>query len=190
MRVFVAIDLSGEVRRNIAALQAELAPSARDAHWVRPDSMHITLKFIGHVAADRVEQIKSSLAPIRSGSPVALRFRGAGCFPNTRRPRALWVGIESSPNLAELADNIASRLEPLGITREEREFHPHLTVARFKEPLAQISLQKILGDLASREFGEISTSDFHLFESQLKREGAEYARLATFRFVSCKNPSP
>lgn len=182
MRIFLAMDLPEEVRRNLAALSAELSPAAPGARWIRAEPMHITLKFIGHAAENRVEQIKNSLATVRSPAPVEMRFRGAGCFPNLRRPRALWVGIESSPNLTELASEIERCLEPLGIPREERVFHPHLTLARFKEPSAPTRLQTILKGLASREFGVMLTGEFYLYQSQLKRDGAEYTRLATFRF--------
>jgi 2'-5' RNA ligase len=182
LRIFLAMDLSEEVRRNLATLSAELSPAAPGARWIRAEAMHITLKFIGHAAENRVEQIKNSLATVRSAAPVEMRFRGAGCFPNVRRPRVLWVGIESSPNLPDLASEIERCLEPLGVPREERVFHPHLTLARFKEPSAASRLPTIVKGLASREFGAMLTGEFYLYQSELKSDGAEYTRLTTFRF--------
>lgn len=184
MRVFVAMDLTEEVRRNVTHLIAELSAATPGARWIRPEAMHITLKFIGHVAAERIEQIQKSLSTVHSPDPVEITFRGAGCFPNARRPRVLWVGIEGSRNLPGLAAEIESGLEAVGIPREERAFHPHLTLARFKETSVHKSFEKILESLAAREFGAISTGEFYLYQSQLKRGGAEYTRLATFRFCS------
>jgi 2'-5' RNA ligase len=178
------MDLTEEVRGNVAALIAELSAAAPGARWIRPEAMHITLKFIGRIEVDRVEQIEKSLSTVRSQGLVEMNFRGAGCFPNVRRPRVLWAGVQSSPNLAVLAAEIERCLEPLGIPREERNFHPHLTLARFKETSIHKSFGNILGDLASREFGAMFTGEFHLYRSQLKRGGAEYTRLATFGFCS------
>lgn len=170
-------------------LSEELQAVTRGGRWTGAEAMHVTLKFIGHAEPARVEEIQERLTTIHSETPVEMRFRGAGCFPDARRPRVLWAGIESSPNFVELASSMESCLEPLGIPREEREFHPHLTLARFKEPRAQPALQTALGGLAGREFGAISSSEFHLYQSKLKRDGAEYTRLATFRFVPSKNAS-
>jgi 2'-5' RNA ligase len=192
LRLFVAINLSEEVRRNIAALTAELSAAVPGARWIRAEAMHITLKFIGHVPPERVEQIQNSLTAVRSPAPVEMRLQGAGVFPSAQRPRVFWVGIESSPNLAEIAAEIEGRLEPLGIAREERAFHPHLTLARFKdsalkEKRRSARLQTILDGLGSRGFGAISADEFHLYQSELKRGGAEHTPLAAFRFVPSEN---
>lgn len=184
MRVFVGMDISEEIRRSIAVLCEEMKNVARGARWIRTEAMHVTLKFIGHAEASRIEKIQSELATVHSARPIEMRFRGAGCFPHARRPRVLWVGIEPSPNLAEISAAIESCLEPLGIPREERTFHPHLTLARFGEPQGQKLLPMALSGLASRVFGAIISNEFHLYQSQLKRGGAEYTRLATFRFCS------
>ena len=184
MRIFVAMDLTEDVRCHVAELIAELSDAAPGARWIRPEAMHITLKFIGHIEVDRVEQIEKSLSTVRSQGFVEMNFRGVGCFPNVRRPRVLWAGIQSSPNLAVLAAEIERRLEPLGIPRGERIFRPHLTLARFKETTIHKSFGNILTGLASREFGSMSTGEFHLYQSQLKRDRAEYTRLATFGFGS------
>lgn len=184
MRVFIAMDVSEEVRRNLAALTAELSPLMPSARWIRAEAMHLTLKFIGHVADDHVRAIQNKLATVRSSEPAEMHFRGAGCFPDLRRPRVLWVGAEASSKLQKLALEIEQCLEPLGIPSEEREFHPHLTLARFKEPPRQKHFQTIVSGLATREFGAIVTGEFHLYQSHLKRGGAEYTRLSTFRLCS------
>lgn len=188
MRVFVAIDVPEDVRQNIAQLMRELVPAARGARWVQADGMHVTLKFIGEAAPEMVERAKTALADIRSTAPVEMRFRGVGCFPNERRPRVLWAGIEATPNLAELAAEVERRLASLGIPREERAFHPHLTLARFKEPQSQPLLAEAMHELSAREFGAKHAGEFHLYQSKLKPGGAEYARLATFAFLATQPP--
>ncbi len=189
MRVFVAMDVPEEVLRNIAQLMKELATVVRGARWVRTEGMHVTLKFIGETSAEMVERVKSSLADIRSASPVELNFRGVGCFPNERRPRVLWAGIEASGNLAELAAEVESRLAALGIPREERTFRPHLTLARFNEPQSQPRLAEAMQKLSTREFGATRTGELHLYQSKLKPGGAEYTRLATFNFFPLSGSS-
>src|SRR5258708_4209506 len=183
------MDVPEEVLRNIAQLMKELATVVRGARWVRTEGMHVTLKFIGEAsAAEMVARVKSSLADIRSASPVEMNFRGAGCFPNERRPRVLWAGIEASGNLAELAAEIESRFAAVGIPREERAFRPHLTLARFNEPQSQPRLAAAMQELATREFGATRTAEFHLYQSKLKPGGAEYTRLATFNFFPPSGP--
>jgi len=183
LRVFVAMDLNEGVRQNIAQLMKELAPAARGARWVQTDGMHVTLKFIGETVPEMVERVKTALGDLRSAKPIEMSFRGVGCFPNERRPRVLWAGIEATPNLAEVRAEVERRLFLLGIAREERAFHPHLTLARFKQPQSQPRLAEAMRELCAREFGAVRTSEFHLYQSKLKPGGAEYERLATFAFT-------
>ncbi|MGH9738080.1 MAG: RNA 2',3'-cyclic phosphodiesterase, partial [Candidatus Acidiferrales bacterium] len=97
MRLFVALDLPADVRRNVAEVIEQLKPKCREARWVRPESMHLTLKFIGHAVADgdidKLGELRAALATVRSNEPIELHFRGVGFFPNERRPRVVWCGI-------------------------------------------------------------------------------------------------
>lgn len=182
VRLFVAIELREEVREAIRELIARLKPLARDARWVHPEGMHITLKFIGHVAEDQLDPIRVALAQVSSPGPVELRFRGVGFFPNDRRPRVIWCGVEASPNLAQLAKDIESALEPLGIVPESRDFVPHLTLARFKTPAKMPELARAAAEMQNLELGTAAETKFHLFESILRSSGAEYRRLASYPF--------
>jgi 2'-5' RNA ligase len=134
MRLFVALDIPYDVRAAIGALAIKLRGVCRDARWVRIEGAHITLKFIGEVATERAEDIKKSLANAHVATPIKMSFRGLGFFPNERRPRVLWAGIEAGADLSALAAVVETTLEPLGITREKRPFSPHLTLARFDSP--------------------------------------------------------
>ena len=188
MRLFVALEIPTEVRDSFAALIAELRAadssfSKSRARWVRPENLHVTLKFIGHVDNGKLDAIRAALAEVRLDSPVELRFHGLGFFPNGKRPRVFWAGIEASPNLSPLAGEIEVRLAKVGIAGETREFAPHLTLARFDPPGISDGLSAIAQENVAREFGAVRTGEFHLFESKTKPSGAEYARLQSFPFA-------
>jgi 2'-5' RNA ligase len=187
VRLFVALEIPSAVRDNLAALindlrAADASSSKSKARWVRPENLHVTLKFIGNVDAGKLDAIRAALADICSSRVVELRFRGLGFFPNEKRPRVLWAGIDASPNLRPLADEIDARLEKLGIPRETREFSPHLTLARFDPPGVSEKLRAAVQENAAREFGVVRTGEFHLFESKTRPTGAEYTRLSSFSF--------
>lgn len=191
MRLFVALEIPAEVRDAFAALIQELRAadstfSKNRARWVRPENLHVTLKFIGHIDIGRLDAIRAALVDVRSESPVALRFRGLGFFPNDRRPRVFWAGIEGSSNLAPLAGEIDARLKKLGIAGETREFAAHLTLARFDPPGISDGLSAIAQENVAREFGATRTGEFHLFESKTRPGGAEYTRLASFPFTKAE----
>jgi 2'-5' RNA ligase len=183
VRLFVALDLSDVVRTEIArfceALRAEF-PSPR---WVRGEGIHVTLKFIGEVSDDRVEKIGNALSAVAPSAPVEMNFRGTGFFPNERRPRVFWIGIVATPNLAEIAAQVETQLEPLGIARESREFKPHLTLARIEETRGIEKLHDAIRRSAPVDFGTVRTNEMYLYRSELGRSGAKYTRVKTFAFA-------
>jgi RNA 2',3'-cyclic 3'-phosphodiesterase len=187
VRLFVALDFPDAVRQSLRELIARLQPECRGARWVRPEAMHVTLKFIGEIPEEKIQPIQAALAPVHSTQPVDLHFRGLGFFPNERRPRVLWVGMEASANLPELVASIERALVPLGIPAESRDFVPHLTLARFQTDGAlRRDLEKLVrvtGELKAYDFGKTRETEFYLFRSILKRSGAEYTRLQTFPIV-------
>jgi 2'-5' RNA ligase len=182
MRVFVALDIPDAVRTAISDLVLKLRPLCRNARWVRIESAHVTLKFIGEVPPDKVEAVKAVLAPLRTHNPIEMKFRNVGFFPDERRPRVFWAGIEAGPALGELAAAMETALEPLGIAREQRAFSPHLTLARFESPNRLDRLRDAIAAAGPLEFGRTVAEEFHLYQSVLKRGGAEYTRLVTFCF--------
>jgi RNA 2',3'-cyclic 3'-phosphodiesterase len=183
VRLFVALNLTEEIREALQGLVATLKPLGKSARWSRPEGMHVTLKFIGHVDAGKLDAIRAALAAVRSNAPVEMDVRGVGFFPDGRRPRVLWCGIEASANLAQLAADIESTLEPLGIPREEGKFTPHLTLARLKDSHGAGKLARAAEELKSRDFGSARDTQFHLFESFTKPSGAEYKKIESYAFV-------
>src|ERR1700734_2333563 len=129
MRLFVALDIDDTIRERITRYIDGVSGFAPDARWVRPESLHVTLKFIGERTNEDVAEIKEALETIVA-DPVELNFRGYGLFPGGWPPRVFWVGIEAGANLNSLAAAVDEKLAPLDIPKEEHAFNPHLTLAR------------------------------------------------------------
>lgn len=182
MRLFVALEIPDGIRDAASRLIEQMRPAAAGARWSRADGIHITLKFIGHIKPELLQPIEAALEKICFDQPVNLKFRGLGFFPNEHRPHVFWVGVQASPITTELSVLINQRLEPLGIARETRDFSPHLTLARLEDikPAALLAEIEKLGPV---DLGEMTTSEFHLFESKPQRGGSLYTRLKSFQFV-------
>lgn len=192
MRLFVALDIEDEIRERIHGFVEELRTLAPSVRWVSPESLHVTLKFIGEQPEPRVEQIESALARV-ARSPFQLAFRGTGFFPTPRSARVLWIGIESGPELAKLAGAVDAALSQLGIEKEKRAFSAHLTLARAKggsgAPSRQKSdgpnrhfeaVQRTLAAMPSPDFGTMTAREFFLYRSQLSSHGSRYSKIAQF----------
>ena len=186
MRLFVALEIPSMVRENLAELLTSLRAVSPQTRWVRPENLHVTLKFIGELPEAKLGVIRSALAAVRSDQPVMLDFRGLGFFPNQKHPRVFWAGIEASPNLKLLAAQIEKAMEKVGIPREQRPFSPHLTLARFEPPWLAEQLRAAIQEHAAREFGPLRTNQFHLIESKLKPSGAEYTTVESFSFAAAE----
>lgn len=183
MRLFVAIDIPEEIRASLAEACAQLKPSAPDARWVRPESLHLTLKFIGEQPEEKVAAIRDALAATRKPVPFQLGLYGLHFFPGPRHPRVLAVfihGEKGHAEMAELAKQIDFHLGPLKIPREERSYRGHLTLARLDPRARHDALGAALADMMRREWGDFPVAEFHLMRSELKRGGAVYTRLAPF----------
>jgi RNA 2',3'-cyclic 3'-phosphodiesterase len=189
VRLFVALEMPSAARAHFATLinqlrSLESKSSAKKARWVRPENLHVTLKFIGHIDPVLLDPIRATLAKLRSDGPVDLRFRGLGFFPNAKRPRVLWAGTADRPNLSSLARDIDASLAKLGIPAEERAFTPHLTLARCEPSAISAAMAGVVERDSARDFGGLRTTQFHLIESKLKASGAEYTTLQSFLFAA------
>jgi 2'-5' RNA ligase len=190
MRLFVALDIDDAIRGRLAGFLDGVRGFAPDARWARPESLHVTLKFIGERPEEEVEKIKHALKTIAvDGFDVS--FRGYGFFPGARAPRVFWLGIEAGTKLSSLAAMVDDRLASLDILKEEHAFTPHLTLARGgrgsprkqKEDHPNRSfqhLQERLAALPAPEFGTMTVREFFLYQSQLSPGGSKYTKLAGF----------
>ena len=192
MRLFVAIDLEEAIRQKIVRFLEDVREFVPEARWVRPESLHVTLKFIGEQSEDRVAAITERLRSVTLPG-MEISFRGYGFFPTTKAPRVFWVGIQSGPALAELAGSIDTGLTELNIPREDRTFSPHLTLARSGAGSGSpkwrkgdgpnsvfATLQKRLAAMSNLDFGTMTAREFFLYQSQLSRGGSQYRKLQGF----------
>jgi RNA 2',3'-cyclic 3'-phosphodiesterase len=190
MRIFVALDLDDVIRQRVQRFMEGVSGFAPDARWVRSESLHVTLKFIGEKPNDAVEQIKAALSAIRA-DPIEITFRGYGFFPTTNAARVFWVGIKSGAQLASLAKAVDEATFSLGIPKEEHPFAPHLTLARGggrsgaprwskgDNPNKNFHhLQEKLAALPTLEFGTMAAREFFLYQSQLSQGGSRYTKIA------------
>lgn len=184
MRLFVAIEIPEDIRARIASLLKEFRAISPHAKWVRPENLHLTLKFLGETDPSKLVEVQSSLASTCSAQPISIEFRGLGFFPNARRPRVFWLGIQSSAALANTVAAIDRAVHKLGFPLEDRLFTPHLTLARFNESSLAASWQSEITQKAVVSFGTFTATEFHLIESKLKSGGAEYTTLQSFPFVA------
>lgn len=193
MRLFVALDLDDAIRDRICLFMDGVRGFAQEARWVRPESLHVTLKFIGEKSADTADQIKTALSEIRV-EPLQIAFQGYGFFPTSKAPRVFWIGIHAGPQLPGLAKAVDDATAKLGIAKEEHPYSPHLTLARGgrgsgaphhrrgDRPNQNFQhLQEKLVALPSPDFGTMSAHEFFLYESELGRGGSRYKKLAAFR---------
>jgi 2'-5' RNA ligase len=180
MRVFIAIDLPESIQAALGRQQATFRAACPDARWTRPEGIHLTLKFLGEIPDDKVRQVTEVLTSLAPFEPFSIEVKGFGFFPDARRPRVFWVGLEAPPALGELARRAEECMERLGFAREDRPFTPHLTLARFKVPRPQLALQALLERHRELTMGCYEVSEFFLYESRLSPHGAEYRKVARF----------
>jgi 2'-5' RNA ligase len=192
MRIFIALDIDDTIRNRIARFTEGVSGFAPETRWVKPESLHVTLKFIG----EQTEPVVKAIQQAMSGLPAEaaqIHFRGYGFFPSPNSARVFWIGIEAGPQLATLAAAVDDKLSTLGIPREDRPFSPHLTLARAAggsgSPRRKKAdgpnrtfqrLQEKLGALPVLEFGTMTAHEFYLYQSQLSPKGSKYTKLARF----------
>jgi RNA 2',3'-cyclic 3'-phosphodiesterase len=190
MRIFVGLDIPDQIRTAIARYTDGLRNFAPDVRWVRPESFHVTLKFIGEQKLEAVEQIKRELATAKA-TPFDIAFRGTGFFPSTKNPRVFWVGILALDALPKLAASVDEAVSRTGIPRETNPYKPHLTLARAgsgrphpqpgdrpNNKLARLADK--LEALPQPDFGTMTAREFFLYESKLSPSGARYFKLQAF----------
>ena len=187
MRAFVAVDLPEPIRTAISEQQHALrralstAPGRDDdIKWTRPEGIHLTLKFLGEISERQVTQVTDALAGLGSFEPFGLEVKGFGFFPDTRRPRGLWVGVRAPLELGQLAGRVETAMQRLGFAAESRNFSPHLTLARLKVARPRPDLVALLEAKRELTLGRFEVSEFFLFESRLSPHGAQYRKVARF----------
>lgn len=183
IRSFIAIELPDEILQGLSRLVSRLKLLQPDGvKWVDPSGIHLTLKFLGNVAPGRISEITEAMAESARGiSPFSLEIKELGVFPNLDRVRVVWVGIEGETDeLSQLQRRLESNLAILGFPPEERDFTPHLTLARVREqasPVERQGLGQLIAATKLKPIGPFTVAAIALIRSQLTRAGAVYSRI-------------
>ena len=189
MRAFIAVDLPPAVRAALAQRQADFRAHCESfprrraderVAWTRPDGIHLTLKFLGQIADAQVSEVKRALAALGGFPKFMVEVKGLGFFPSPQRPRVFWAGIEAAPGLGELAARVEGALARLGFAPERRDFTPHLTLARFRNPRPLPALEALIQQHGESSLGSFEVTRYFLFESRLTPGGAEYRKVESF----------
>jgi RNA 2',3'-cyclic 3'-phosphodiesterase len=184
LRTFIAIELDSSLKAALRHVEDLLSGqvASRSVRWVHVEGIHLTLKFLGDTPIQQVEGVRTALAQA-AGEVGAFRLaaKGLGCFPNTRRPRVVWVGVEEpSGSLSRLQKAVESHVSPLGFPAERRAFSPHLTLGRVHQ-YASPSEARRIGDAvagsAIEMLGEMQATAVSCIKSDLTPSGAVYTRL-------------
>ncbi len=179
MRSFIAIELPDTAKSALAELQRELKKTGADIRWVKPDNLHLTLKFLGNIE----EKVIGTLVQVMRGTcnkytPFNLEIKGMGFFPNVRSPRIIWVGINGNTAMTGIQSEIDSGLSSLGFEREKRNYAPHLTLGRFRTSQGKRLITEAVEQFSNRSFGVIGVESLSLMRSDLHQAGARYTKIA------------
>ena len=184
VRTFIAIDLEPGMKTALQGLIGALKTAGADVRWAQTSGLHLTLKFLGEIDEEKSTVVKRTLQEVAGRhASFPLRLEGTGAFPGEHNPRILWAGFAAEPDLLAFHEDLEQELEREGFPREERAFHPHLTLGRVKGPgrvrNAMLELEKHRRD----SLGEMTVHKVALFESRLRPEGAEYRVLAEYELI-------
>lgn len=184
MRLFIAVDLSKEQKKELGLLQQRSREYLPGVKWAAPEGMHLTLKFLGEVDESVLPAIKAALAESAQGmNPFFFLPGGVGVFPDPRRARVVWAGItEGAEEFAAAASSLEDPLAALGFAKEKRPFTPHLTVGRLRYPLEEALIRRFLSHEAAFKGSREKAAGLVLYESRLDRQGAVYTALDKRQF--------
>lgn len=185
MRLFIALNLPKKERQRIHRAARPLREEDLPVRWVDLDGFHVTLKFLGQVREDRISQVEETIARVAaSTSAFSMELSGFGAFPTIRRPRVLWLGVDASPELRCLKQDLEWALADCGFEPETRAFHPHLTLGRAEKDHGAGSFRGLDEVVADLEYhGAIQVRAVDLMRSHLSREGARYSVLSSARLA-------
>ena len=188
LRTFIAIELDEGLCDHLAHLQDRLSGqlSPNSVRWVRPGGIHLTLKFLGDTRPEQVDAVKAALdRAVSAISPFTISVGGLGCFPNSQRPRVIWVGLyEPTGTLASLRDAVESHVAPLGFPTENRPFRPHLTLGRVQRRASKSEVREageVVEASAMGDLHEMAVRGVSYIKSDLKPSGAVYTTLHEVR---------
>jgi len=178
IRAFVGVRIDPKMTQKISEVQSQLTRSLTGIRWVVQENLHFTLKFLGAVEEEKINSIIKAVGRVvRPARPFSLTAGGIGVFPDIRKPRVLWVGLEAQ-GLQTLSQEVEAALEPLGFAPEKRGFKPHLTIGRWRNFTAKAQrLREEINHWKDQDFGQSTVEEVVIFQSILKPNGAVYSPL-------------
>ena len=178
IRAFVGVRIDPKMTQKISEVQSQLKRSLTGIRWVVQENLHFTLKFLGAVEEEKITSIIKAVGRVvRPAQPFSLTAGGIGVFPDIRKPRVLWVGLEAQ-GLQTLSQEVEAALEPLGFAPEKRGFKPHLTIGRWRNFTAKAQrLREEIDHWKDQDFGQSTVEEVVIFQSILKPNGAVYSPL-------------
>ncbi len=185
LRLFIAIELAGRKKLEILELQKRAKQRFAGVSWVRAENMHLTLKFLGECAEDKVAPVMEAMEiASKELKPFTLRFGGCGVFPNPQKARVLWTGLkEGEKQVTMLADSLEENMAGSGFERKNRLYRPHLTIGRLRKPLPANMVRKFLEDESSFESSPVDVKEITLFQSKLLPQGAQHTVIDRKSFI-------
>jgi 2'-5' RNA ligase len=192
LRTFIAVETPPPLREAAGQLAALLQASGADVKWVEPENLHLTLKFLGDVAAERIPEVCKAVGRALEGQePCEVEVRGAGAFPRPQRPRTLWLGIsEGHEPLRRIFTALERELAKRGFPKEHRPFEPHLTLGRVREGRRGLEeLARLIEENRDYSAGRIHVTELVVFSSQLDRHGPTHTPLARLALREAGEPA-
>ena len=186
MRLFIALNLPKRDRERIYRAARRLREADMPVRWVEPDQYHVTLKFLGDVRRERVDNVEEAMGRV-AGSTKAFstEFGGFGAFPTIRRPRVIWLGLDANPELRCLKQDLEWSLGDVGFDAETRAFHPHVTLGRADDRGGAGAFRGLDEVMADMEFGgDVRVHTLDVMRSRLSREGATYSVVSSAKLGS------
>lgn len=186
IRAFIAIELSPQIKEELSKVQTDLKAVGADVKWTKPQSMHLTLKFLGNITQEKVEEIKKVLGGISSRhKPFDISLFKIGGFPKLEYPRVIWVGIDKGCSEAEaIAKDLEEELSQIGFEKEKRPFAAHLTLGRVKSPKGRSELVSKIVALDFTPSASCRVDRVILFQSTLTSKGSIYTPLHQQNFMA------
>lgn len=179
VRCFIAIPLPQTTRTEIGHLQTRLRPALHEVRWTDPDNLHLTLRFLGEQAEDSLEKLGALMLSVGASSDdFLLTFSGIGAFPSWHRGRIVWLGIQPPELVSQLHRKLSEGLQHLGIPKEPRPFHPHLTLGRCRRPTA---LPPLPDPLLGQTVAACRVDRLVLYRSHLTSHGARHTEISSVR---------
>jgi 2'-5' RNA ligase len=181
VRAFLAIPLPRQLQESIRVIQTELQASIAEARWTRPENLHLTLHFFGEIDQETLEKLKVSVLSIKGCQrSFQVEVKGLGAFPNPRRSRVIWLGLEPRGQLEQLHRATEQYLSQAGFTTDSRPYSPHLTIGRLLG--GKLDLTELFSSMQQKTIEPLTVDRLILYESRLRPEGAQHIPLLTVNF--------